>query len=305
MWRASDPGIAVALDPLLGTRSVPTESIAELFARHHRRLMGLAAAVTLDRSIADEIVQEAFAGLTSRIAHVRDPDAYLQRSVINLGIAVVRRRERARSAPYVRVEHVGIPEVDGLWDIVASLPAQRRARIVSRVWEDLTQQQVRVCAQHATWLGQVDPAPSAPRLETTTRYRGREPMNELLELERELGPPVAARFRTAIIPTDEARFADQRDAVSTTDATTDEVALTDESHSLTTRSIRRRMLGVAAAIVVVLAGGVALSGRDASPATDPGNNSSSTDAGPPAWYGLIAPSLPERFSIRRAHVHDR
>lgn len=139
---ASDPGIAVALDPLLGTRSVPTESIAELFARHHRRLMGLAAAVTLDRSIADEIVQEAFAGLTSRIAHVRDPDAYLQRSVINLGIAVVRRRERARSAPIRRVEHVGIPEVDGLWDIVASLPAQQRGVVVLRFWEDLTQQQI-------------------------------------------------------------------------------------------------------------------------------------------------------------------
>lgn len=119
-------------------------------------------------------------------------------------------------------------------------------------------------------------------------------MNELLELERELGPQLQRAF-DAIIPTDAARFADQRDAVSTTDATTEEVALTDESHSLTTRSIRRRMLGVAAAVVVVLAGGVALSRRDASPATDPGNNSSSTDAGPPAWYGLIAPSLPERF----------
>ncbi len=118
-------------------------------------------------------------------------------------------------------------------------------------------------------------------------------MNELLELNAASASSSGAF--DVIIPTDAARFADQRYAVSTTDATTDEVALTDESHSLTTRSIRRRMLGVAAAVVVVLAGGVALSRRDASPATDPGNNSSSTDAGPPAWYGLIAPSLPERF----------
>jgi DNA-directed RNA polymerase specialized sigma24 family protein len=139
---ASERGVAIALDPLLTSRVTSIESIGELFARHHRRLVGLAAAVTLDRSVADEIVQEAFAGLTWRIEDVRDPEAYLQRSVINLAIRVVRRREKARSAVLGPIDHVGIPEVDELWDVVAKLPVQQRAVVVLRFWDDLSQQQI-------------------------------------------------------------------------------------------------------------------------------------------------------------------
>jgi DNA-directed RNA polymerase specialized sigma24 family protein len=139
---ASEPGLAVALDPLLASPPPPGESIAELFAHHHRRLVGLAAAVTLDRSVADEIVQEAFAGLTARIHVVRNPEAYLQRSVINLAIRVVRRREKSRSAAVWPIEHVGIPEVDELWDMVATLPVRQRAVVVLRFWDDLSQQQI-------------------------------------------------------------------------------------------------------------------------------------------------------------------
>ena len=139
---ASEPSLAVALDPLLAPRPTGVDSVAELFGRHRRRLMGLAAAVTLDRSVADEIVQEAFAGLTSRIDAVRDPEAYLQRSVINLAIRVVRKRERARSAVVRQIEHSVIPEIDELWGLVGGLPVQQRAVVVLRFWEDLSQQQI-------------------------------------------------------------------------------------------------------------------------------------------------------------------
>lgn len=108
--RGSEPTVAMAIDPLFGVRSRPVvDSIGELFVRHHRRLMGLAAPVTLDRAVADEIVQEAFAGLASRIEAVRDPGAYLQRSVINLAIQVVRKREQARSIPARPLERSTIP----------------------------------------------------------------------------------------------------------------------------------------------------------------------------------------------------
>ena len=142
MRDATDPGLAVTLDPLLASRPPAGRSVAELFSRHRRRLLGLAAAVTLDRSVADEIVQEAFAGLTSRIDAVRDPEAYLQRSVINLAIGVVRRRERARSVVLRPLEPSDIPEIDELWDVVADLPVQQRAVVVLRFWEDLSQQQI-------------------------------------------------------------------------------------------------------------------------------------------------------------------
>ena len=142
MRDASEPGLAVALDPFLASLPSAGDSVAELFGRHRRRLIGLAAAVTLDRSVADEIVQEAFAGLTSRIESVRDPEAYLQRSVINLAIGVVRRRERARSVVLQPIEPSDIPDIDELWDVVAHLPVQQRAVVVLRFWEDLSQQQI-------------------------------------------------------------------------------------------------------------------------------------------------------------------
>lgn len=48
--------------------------------------------MTLDRSVADDVVQEAFLGLTAHLDSVERPEAYLQRSVVNLSIQVVRRR---------------------------------------------------------------------------------------------------------------------------------------------------------------------------------------------------------------------
>ena len=110
--------------------------------RHRVRLLGLAAAVTLDRSAADEVVQDAFAGLAARREVVLDPVAYLQRSVINLSLKVLRRRGRASSAPLPVAAPVTNPEVDEAWAHVAALPGQQRAVVVLRFWEDLSHEQI-------------------------------------------------------------------------------------------------------------------------------------------------------------------
>jgi DNA-directed RNA polymerase specialized sigma24 family protein len=121
----------VTIDPLIRSRPVDDGELAALYRRHARRLVGLATAVTLDRSAADEVVHDAFAGLARHLPEVRDPVAYLQRSVVNVGIRVVRRRERARSLPVGPIEHPAIPEVDELWPLVSALPVQQRA-VVNR-----------------------------------------------------------------------------------------------------------------------------------------------------------------------------
>jgi RNA polymerase sigma factor (sigma-70 family) len=132
----------VTIDPLIHPRPIGEGELAELYRRHARRLVGLATAVTLDRSVADELVHDAFAGLAPHLSDVRDPVAYLQRSVVNLGIRVVRRRERARSLPVGPIEHPSIPEVDELWPLVSALPVRQRAVVVLRFWEDLTQDRI-------------------------------------------------------------------------------------------------------------------------------------------------------------------
>ena len=60
------------VDGLIGT-SDRTETISGLFRAHHRRLVGLASLLVDDRLTAEDIVQEAFAGLYRRWHGLRDP----------------------------------------------------------------------------------------------------------------------------------------------------------------------------------------------------------------------------------------
>lgn len=128
--------------PAARSRRAADEELSRLYDDHCRRLTGLAAAITLDRSAARDLVHEAFAGLTARFDSVRSPEPYLQRSVVNLSIDHVRQRERSRSLPRQPIEPTAIPEIDEAWALVGELPAHQRAVVVLRFWEDLTQEQI-------------------------------------------------------------------------------------------------------------------------------------------------------------------
>ena len=56
------------MDPLLNVVAHPLiqADVEALYVEHRARLLGLAAAITLDRAVAEEIVQDAFAGLQRR-----------------------------------------------------------------------------------------------------------------------------------------------------------------------------------------------------------------------------------------------
>lgn len=109
-----------------------------IYVEHRRRLLGLAAAVTLDPAAAEEIVHDAFVGLQRHRGQVENPVGYLQRSVINLGIN--RQRRRRAAAQYVPGKPVvaSTPEIDETWAVVQRLPVKQRAVVVLRFWEDLT-----------------------------------------------------------------------------------------------------------------------------------------------------------------------
>ncbi len=132
-----------SIDPQ-GVVSMPVDSDgwANLYAGHHRRLRGLAAAVTFDQSIADEIVHDAYAGLFACKADVENPVGYLQRSVINLSINATRRRRLFRALPQRRAQDVATPEVDEMWSAIGELPARQRAVVVLRFYEDQSHAQI-------------------------------------------------------------------------------------------------------------------------------------------------------------------
>lgn len=137
-----DENVTVLGDPLLmrratrSTRAHESGDVELLFVEQRRRLVNLATAITLDRSVAEEVVQDAFAGLQHRASDVSDPVGYLHRSVVNQAISVIRRR-RTVARYVVPVAPVAVnPEIDETWIAVTRLPARERAVVVLRFWLD-------------------------------------------------------------------------------------------------------------------------------------------------------------------------
>ena len=128
------------MDPLLNVVSLPLiqVDVEALYVAHRARLLGLAAAITLDRAVAEEIVQDAFAGLQRHVDGIDNPVGYLQRSVVNISVNLVRRRQVAARHPAVPALPATTPEVDETWLKVLDLPAKQRAVVLLRFWQDMT-----------------------------------------------------------------------------------------------------------------------------------------------------------------------
>lgn len=130
--------------------------VSDLFMAHHRRLVGLASLLVDDQQSAEDVVQEAFAGLYRRWRHVRDPNsavAYLNRAVVNGSRDSLRRRRRAGSAmsrlepraeeqDSAEREVVRHQDADGLWAAVTALPTRQRQVLVLRYYLDQSEAEI-------------------------------------------------------------------------------------------------------------------------------------------------------------------
>lgn len=77
----------------------PPKTLADLYAEHRMRLVRLAILLVDEQSTAEDVVQEAFAGLHRNWARLRDEYAalgYLRTAVVNGSRSVLRRRRTAR-----------------------------------------------------------------------------------------------------------------------------------------------------------------------------------------------------------------
>ncbi|MEX2457842.1 MAG: SigE family RNA polymerase sigma factor [Actinomycetota bacterium] len=130
-----------------GVDRAPAGRLAELYLRHAPEAVRLAYVLTGDRTLAEDLVQEAFARLAGRFAHLRDPaafDAYLRRTVVNLVYSHFRRRrvERAYLEREGSLARPGDPPADPetrdeMWTALQRLPVRQRAAIALRFYEDL------------------------------------------------------------------------------------------------------------------------------------------------------------------------
>lgn len=126
----------------------PWTALEALYRVEHAPMVRLAHLLVGDRSVAEELVQDAFLRLHRHLGHVDEPGAYLRTTVVNLCRGDGRRRATARRhAPALAdrraVEPPPLPrELDEVWQALQALPERRRDALVLRYYADLPTDEV-------------------------------------------------------------------------------------------------------------------------------------------------------------------
>jgi RNA polymerase sigma-70 factor (sigma-E family) len=126
--------------------------LAQLYLAHAAEGRRLAYLLTGDLALAEDFVQEAFARLVGRLAHLRDPavvDAYLRRTIVNISRNYFRRRsveraylQREARAPRPSPHQPDVATREAMRQALLALPARQRAAIVLRFYEDLPEHEI-------------------------------------------------------------------------------------------------------------------------------------------------------------------
>jgi RNA polymerase sigma-70 factor (ECF subfamily) len=117
----------------------PPDTFDDFFARERDAVLGLAFALTGDRAVAEDLVQDAFLEAYrkwDRIGDYEQPDAWVRRVVANMSVSTFRRR-RGELLMLTqlgdRQPHV-VPEISpstlAFWQAVRSLP-KRQAQVAA------------------------------------------------------------------------------------------------------------------------------------------------------------------------------
>jgi RNA polymerase sigma-70 factor (sigma-E family) len=136
------PGHESAEDPR-------ASSFDALYQARRLAMVRLASFLVGDVHLAEDIVQDAFAGLHAHWGRLRDElsaDAYLRRAVVNRSRSLLRRRRTARGYtwPVAAVEPgadaavLAADERSQLRRAVSRLPGRQREVLVLRYWADLS-----------------------------------------------------------------------------------------------------------------------------------------------------------------------
>lgn len=123
-------------------------SLDELYRRHVDDALGLAYLLTGDRSLAEDLVQDAFVKVLGRFHDLRSRDAfwwYLRRTIVNLANSHFRRRRVERAWLERQRPDVASPagpdleERDRVLAALMTLRPEQRAAVVLRYFEDLSE----------------------------------------------------------------------------------------------------------------------------------------------------------------------
>jgi len=121
------------------TDSSPTPWDPQLLAVYQSDYLGLvrlAVLVGADRSVAEELVQDAFVAVHRTWDRVRYPLPYLRRTVVNRCRSWGRRQTLERDRRPA-ADDPAVLIADELWDALGRLPERQRGAIVCRFYLDL------------------------------------------------------------------------------------------------------------------------------------------------------------------------
>jgi RNA polymerase sigma factor (sigma-70 family) len=125
------------------TESAVVDDFALFYEASWPGAVRLAALLTQDASVAEEIAQEALATLFRRWGSVRDPAGFLYRCVVNGSRMYHRHRVVVRKrAPVLMPELVADAGFDHLAQLVAELPHRQRAVLVLRYYCDFSEREI-------------------------------------------------------------------------------------------------------------------------------------------------------------------
>jgi DNA-directed RNA polymerase specialized sigma24 family protein len=139
----NDPQTEMELEMELevGDSSTSPTTFTELYTREFQPLVRLATLMTGRVEIARDIVQEAFVKLHVKWPGVRDPAAYVRRSVVN-GCRSHHRWERRRRGPPIGAEPSVDLAVDHTLAALERLPHKQRAALVMKFYAGSTEREI-------------------------------------------------------------------------------------------------------------------------------------------------------------------
>ena len=127
-----------------GARAQPLrETFPAFYRREYPKMVAIAAAVSGNRAIAEDLAQEAMLRAHrhwTRISTYERPGAWARRATVNLSLSAVKRasaemRRMLRIADPATLPEPEAPD-DRVWRAVAELPGKQRAAIALHYLED-------------------------------------------------------------------------------------------------------------------------------------------------------------------------
>jgi RNA polymerase sigma factor, sigma-70 family len=129
--------------PSLSTAPGAPREFEDFYASAWARGVRLAALLTQDASVAEEVAQEAFVAVLERWADLGEPAGYLHRCITNAASMYHRRAgTQRRKLPMLHSLDAASLEFDELADAVAALPFRQRAVLVLRYHAGLSEREI-------------------------------------------------------------------------------------------------------------------------------------------------------------------